>query len=1269
MSALELKKLKLVLIFILSLFYSCKNINHTSGMREENEAGSAYSKILSAKSIVDDISLVQYISSDMEYEDDLELTKDLRLLIDNTKTDKSAPTICAAANAITCLVASKYSFSGQDLSDIAIKGANVRSGLFHYTDFTNSDLTGVNFTNSYLCDAKFVGTNMRDIELGIRYSDSYANSPVFSIQYSQDGKLLGIMHIDGKLFIVDSESMCLILSIPVKSQAISYLGVKFDFSSNSKNLAVPNGTHIDIWDIPCYEQVHQIYASNQSVQLLKWTEDLLFSHSSDSLLKIWETESWTNIHSIYTGYSFLKNILSINLARGYYVVLNGITNNSIEMNSKILNMDNYEEVDNSFWLSKRLPKYKNYFVGAISFNAGLAVLVNYVSRTIKTLRESDKEDFDTTIQLNSLINCICYVPDSECLIVPQFDGSIVLYDLRTGFILSTLNLDYSNNIKKIDSDFVTTEGIEVFKEAFGGKTLEEGCGFVLSGKHQNYLHMNNEEWKEVFSGENIAHMINRVGVQFNQSSPTTQNSLKVACANDMILKPFSDEITIASQNKVCSFSIKGILANNFYSPNSSISKVEIISNSKTGNQLAFSLDDNSIYLHCIGSSMPSIFLHKHQDKVSSLTFSLDGNLLASGSFDKTVKIFNTSDMSLSYNLEFDCYVADAAFTIYNKIIVLTQANNIRFKDYIKSVFGSGGLDSMFNNHPIMRSIFTSGTISSFSFENITNLSKNLLGDSDSEMYSRMLSGKDIKICNLLDGEQISLSNFDDTNSENSLNASAISCSETSEKFCLFEFPDYIIIHDVDTLEISFIEQLKFQNKKSSFVDRIAYLENEKRVIFSTIDIVGTNTFENNINIFNLDYDNPAWLTLSASNSSFRIDGDCVLYSNEKNIQVYDCKTDEIIDSIQHNHAINDFVYSHQGTNIFLLTNKGSIKNLNLAKKQSALMTKSVAVQHISDDKNKNSIKASFYVIEKKQYGIEDYAWIFSRDISFGYEGDFNKDRVLFSGAFNLPLKYWDFLGYNATILEDVDHGKRCFSSYRNLTEFCKDILIQKNVNERFWNNQNDIGKYNLILDLGLKKLSFTFVSPFFIKKLSELYKTLNKESIKNLSDNEKFLEIRSFWYSHTNSDHHLFWIKNFDCLDYSLYSENCDSKLEAWRQIKENLLDSSRIEMGIQVFELEGELHEISINKNDEVFSVLKREKSLHEEEQQFLNMKAGISANFPWVPVANMKCLVRQLVLPAINNRKSQRLRSISNPANQTNKPKKTNPELKKESSDINLP
>ena len=142
---------------------------------EENQSSS----LLASHSIVKDVELVKALVDAMR--DKPHLTKAFRDAIEKSKSNQSSD-IIYAANCITILVASQYSFSGQDLSNISIRGANVTNGIFYSTNFTNADLTNVVMRHTILTKAKFHGTNLQGVDFG--------KLPDLIGHYSPDGKFI-----------------------------------------------------------------------------------------------------------------------------------------------------------------------------------------------------------------------------------------------------------------------------------------------------------------------------------------------------------------------------------------------------------------------------------------------------------------------------------------------------------------------------------------------------------------------------------------------------------------------------------------------------------------------------------------------------------------------------------------------------------------------------------------------------------------------------------------------------------------------------------------------------------------------------------------------------------------------------------------------------------------------------------------------------------------------------------------------------------------------
>ena len=72
----------------------------------------------------------------------------------------------SAANSITIWNRAGFSLAGKDLKKIKISGADLRSAILHYTDFTNADLSRVLLQHSYLGNANLQGACLSHVNFG-----------------------------------------------------------------------------------------------------------------------------------------------------------------------------------------------------------------------------------------------------------------------------------------------------------------------------------------------------------------------------------------------------------------------------------------------------------------------------------------------------------------------------------------------------------------------------------------------------------------------------------------------------------------------------------------------------------------------------------------------------------------------------------------------------------------------------------------------------------------------------------------------------------------------------------------------------------------------------------------------------------------------------------------------------------------------------------------------------------------------------------------------
>lgn len=112
----------------------------------------------------------------------------------------------AAANAMTVLNEAGVTFSGRNLAGIRIRGAILRHGLFHQTNFGGANLKRVNFVQSYLREANFKGAKVRELILGEKPMLSCGHK-VSTLVFNQNGSQLAVKLTNGEICIFDCKTI------------------------------------------------------------------------------------------------------------------------------------------------------------------------------------------------------------------------------------------------------------------------------------------------------------------------------------------------------------------------------------------------------------------------------------------------------------------------------------------------------------------------------------------------------------------------------------------------------------------------------------------------------------------------------------------------------------------------------------------------------------------------------------------------------------------------------------------------------------------------------------------------------------------------------------------------------------------------------------------------------------------------------------------------------------------------------------------------------
>ncbi|KAG0312666.1 hypothetical protein BGZ97_010972 [Linnemannia gamsii] len=113
------------------------------------------STALSQRSIINEPSVLQFLAERVEQEADCPFQRQLRGIVECSKTDNRTEAAQAAANAISILVRAGTPFICADLRGIKIPGADLTGGQFDSADFREADLSDVNLRKAWLRQANF----------------------------------------------------------------------------------------------------------------------------------------------------------------------------------------------------------------------------------------------------------------------------------------------------------------------------------------------------------------------------------------------------------------------------------------------------------------------------------------------------------------------------------------------------------------------------------------------------------------------------------------------------------------------------------------------------------------------------------------------------------------------------------------------------------------------------------------------------------------------------------------------------------------------------------------------------------------------------------------------------------------------------------------------------------------------------------------------------------------------------------------------------------
>ncbi len=175
-------------------------------------------------------------------------------LIDYSKQHKEIAQ--ASSNAATTLNAVGIAFTGRDLSEIAIPGADLTNAIFDHANLEGADLSGVNFSLAWLAFANFKGANLKDVQWGEQVDWLGHRGAVNAVVLSPDKKTLASGGADGDIRLWDVKTGQCKQILPGQKQRMAITCL--DFTPDSKQLVSGCEDHgVRLWRLDTGQLVRE----------------------------------------------------------------------------------------------------------------------------------------------------------------------------------------------------------------------------------------------------------------------------------------------------------------------------------------------------------------------------------------------------------------------------------------------------------------------------------------------------------------------------------------------------------------------------------------------------------------------------------------------------------------------------------------------------------------------------------------------------------------------------------------------------------------------------------------------------------------------------------------------------------------------------------------------------------------------------------------------------------------------------------------------------
>ncbi|KAF9087146.1 WD domain protein, partial [Mortierella sp. GBA35] len=518
--------------------------------------------------------------------------KQLFATIEESKIDSKVSQ--AAANAITILVRAGERFTGMDLSGTRIAGADLSGGDFDSVQLAGADLMGVTLTKAWLRHANFRGAQMRDVQFGV-WPYLELRAEVNTCAYSSDGKFFVIGFGGGAISLYRTET---------------------------------------------WEKVRDFGGHDWTVTALAFSpeNDQLASSSEDKLVKVWNIKTGALEHTI-GGQS--ETVASVVYSPKGHLIAAASYDNFVrlyDIPDRDPDQSNIDVCSVAFILKGHTGAVKS-----VTFSpSGLLIATASYDLTVRLWEPETGVQKHVLRGHTAWVTTVSISPTNNMVASSGQDMTIRLWNTVTGTALYILR----GHIAFVKAVSFSPSGHQL-ASCSGDHTVRlwDGLtgtpGRILSGHTQAILTLAYSPDKQQIatgSWDSTSHSTSSVeGVAIspgNSRAGSMRGHLhrtdSLSYSIDIVRPTFATAVDINSNDHTISFSV--------------------VACSSDG-QVVATCSRDVARLHDAYTGTSKMELHGHTDSVTSLAFSPDNQLLVTGSYDRTVRIWKIQNGECEMVLE------------------------------------------------------------------------------------------------------------------------------------------------------------------------------------------------------------------------------------------------------------------------------------------------------------------------------------------------------------------------------------------------------------------------------------------------------------------------------------------------------------------------------------------------------------------------------------------------------------------------------------------